>query len=313
MLKVKLITAPTVEPVTLAEMEEHLRLESNSLADDLASTQSIAPAEHAIAAAYSLEGAGVDVLNSQTVVYLVSGTNGASGTVDVKLQESDDDVTYTDVTSGAFAQVTEANDNTTYEKAYTGIKQYLRAVATVAAAACNFSVNIVTSSPLSIEDDYITRVIKAARRTIEKHISRRLINQTWEVALDAFPAANCIVLPYAPLSSVTSVKYFDTDDTENTFSSGDYYVDTYREPGQVVLNYGESWPVGTRRPTNAVIIRYVAGYGAAADDVPDEYKQAIMQLGAELYERREVTDNRKFHELPWSVQQLIGYDNLNLI
>lgn len=307
-LKTKLITAPTLEPVTLAEMEMHLRIESNDIESDLTSTQSIAPADHAVAAAYSLVGTGVDVLNSQTVVYLVSGTNSASATLDVKIQESDDDVTYTDVTGGAFTQVTTANDNATYEKAYTGIKQYIRTVATVAVDTCAFSTNVVTSSPVSIEDNYLTGLITSARRIIEKHTNKRLITQTWELALDSFPSASCIELPYAPLQTVTSVKYFETDSSENTFSSDDYEVDTYREPGQIVLGYSETWPSTTLRTVNGVIIRYVVGQGDARANVSEEYKQAIKILGAELYEHRESTDYRRFEELPWGVKQLIGYD-----
>ncbi len=312
-LKLKLHTAPTVEPVTLAEMEMHLRIESNDIANDLASTQSIAPADHATAAAFSLEGTGVDVLNSATVVYLVSGTNGASGTVDVKLQESDDDVTYTDVSSGAFAQVTEASDDATYEKAYTGVKQYLRVVATVATAACNFSVNIITSSPLSIEDSYITGLIATSRRTIELHTGRKMITQTWERAMNAYPRGNAITLPGAPLQSVTSINSYDVDDAATEFSSGGYFVDTYEEPGRVSLNYSTQWPSITLRPANGVIIRYVSGYGDAATAVPDMYKQAIKILGAHLYENREIgVTGTIFTELPWSVQTLIGYERLTI-
>jgi uncharacterized phiE125 gp8 family phage protein len=306
-MKTKLITAPTVEPVSLAEMELHLRIESNDIGTDLTSTQSLAPASRA---AGNHAGTGVDVLNSQTVVYVVSGTNEATGTLDVHIEESDDDVTYTDWDGGTFDQITTANDNATYEKEYTGNKQYIRAYATVANAACVFGVDVVTSSPYSVEDTYIEDLIKSARRLIELHTGRRFITQTWETALGSFPRGDKIELPYPPLQSVTSVKYYDTDDTEATFSSDDYYVDTYAEPGALSLNYGESWPSTTLRPANGVIVRYVVGYGDAESDVPEMYKQAIKILAAELYERREATDFKHFYELPWSVQQLLGYERM---
>ena len=315
-MKTKLITAPAIEPVSLAEMELHLRVESNNIASDLTSTQSIAPGSHAIAAAYSLEGTGVDVLNSQTVVYLVSGTNEATGTVTAKIQESDDDVTYADWTGGAFTVVTTSNDNATQEKAYTGSKRYIRVVATVANAACAFGVDIITSSPYSIEDTYIEDLIKSARRIIELHTGRRFITQTWELALDEFPSGDRIELPGAPLDAtapITSIIYYDVDDTAATFSSSYYFADTYSEPGAVALNYGDEWPTTVLRPTNGVIIKYVCGYGDEESDVPEMYKQAIKILAAELYERREATDFKHFYELPWSVQQLIGYERIWMI
>lgn len=310
-MKTKLITPPTIEPVSVAEMELHLRIESNDIASDLTSTQSIAPGSHAIAAAYSLEGTGVDVLDSQAVVYLVSGTNEATGTVTAKIQESDDDITYTDWTGGAFTVVTVSNDNATQEKAYTGSKQYIRVVVTVANAACAFGVDIITSSPYSVEDTYIEDLIKSARRIIELHTGRFFITQTWELALDEFPGSDRIALPGAPLQSTPiSIKYYDTDGTEATFSSSYYYVDTYAEPGAVVLNYGDSWPTTVLRPANGVVIQYTPGYGDEESDVPEMYKQAIKILAAELYEHREATDFKHFYELPWSVQQLIGYERI---
>jgi uncharacterized phiE125 gp8 family phage protein len=246
-IQTKLITAPAIEPVTLAEMEMHIRVSSNDIADDLSSTQSIAPADHAIAAAYSLEGTGVDVLNSNSVVYLSSGTNGVGGTVDAKIQESDDDVTYTDWAGGAFTQVTEANDNATQEIAYSGIKQYIRVVATVAVASCNFGANVITQSPLSVEDDYISGLITTSRQIIERIINKRFITQTWAKYLDEFPAGSDITPLYAPLKSVTSVNYYDTDGTEATFAASNYNVGTNREPGlirlkdeTVALNYSQN-------------------------------------------------------------------------
>ena len=312
-MKTKLYTAPTLEPVTLAELEEHLRLSSNSFADDIDSAQSIAPGSHAIAAAYSLLGTGVDVLNYRALVVLSAGACGAGGTVDVKVQESDDNTTFTDWTGGAFAQVTEANDLATYEKAYTGIKQYIRVVCTVAGAACEFGVSVVRESPQSVEDTYLTNLITSARRIIEAVLNRRLIEQTWELALEEFPRSDRIRIPYPPLQSITSVTYYDEDETAAVFSSDYYHVDTYDEPGHVVLASGQSWPSTTLRTVNGVIIRYVCGYGDAASDVPEEYRQATKMLAAELYEHREASDRlytTKFSELPYGVRMILGLDRV---
>lgn len=307
-IQTKLITAPALEPVTLAEMEMHLRISSNDIESDLQSTQSIAAADHAVAAAYSLEGTGVDVLNTGTVVYLHSGTNNAGATVDAKIQESDDDITYTDVSGGAFVQVTTANDNATQEKAYTGIKQYIRVVATVAVDSCAFCATIVTQSPLSVEDDYINSLITTSRQIIENITNKRFITQTWAKYMDSFPSGTDITPLYYPLQSVTTVNYYDTDSTEATFAASNYNVGTSREPGLIRLGYSKQWPTTTLRTLDGVIVTYVTGYGDARSDVPERFKQAIKILGAELYEHREATDYQSFKELPWSVQSILWLD-----
>ncbi len=279
---------PAIEPVTLTEALDHLRQSSSTFAEQMTASVSIAHESHAIAAAYSLVGTAVDVLNSQVLVLLESGTNGEGGTVDVKLQHSDDGSTYTDVTSGAFTQVTVANDNAIQEKAYTGGKQYLKAVATVAGAACSFGVTVLEGSNAGSDSDYISALITAARQWAEGYQNRAYITQTWQLWLDEFPSEDYIALPLPPLQSTDfAVDYYDTAGTKATMTATDYIVDTYRQPGRVVLAYGESWPSTTLRPANGVCITFKAGYGATAASVPRRIRQAILLRLADLYENRE--------------------------
>lgn len=307
-MALKLKTAPTVEPISLAEAKLHLRLDSGSLSDNITTYQSIVPGAHVVAANYTLIGASVDVLGYRAIVNLNSGTNGAGGTVDAKIQESDDNIAFTDWTGGAFIQVTTSNDNAVQEKAYTGTKQYIRVVSTVAVATCAFGVDVVREQPYSAEDTLISALITAARNYCEGRLERALITQTWYLWLDNWPNEDYIELLKPPLSSVTSVTYYDTDDTVATFASANYFVDSVSEPGRICLNYGKSWPSTTLRPYNGVCVEFVCGYGVTSASVPAMTKAAMLLLLGHLYENREAGTERALTEIPFGVEELLAMD-----
>jgi len=192
-------TAPTVEPISLAVAKAHLRIDSEDFADDVSTEISIAPGDHVVAASYSLVGSSVEVSGYDVLVNLVSGTNGTGGKVDVKLQESNDDSTWSDVTSGAFTQVTEANDNAVQEKAYTGAYLYIRVLATVATATCDFGVTVIKKAGPAVEEDLLSALITAARQDCEKFQNRAYVTQTWELWLDKWPAKDYIEVPMPPM------------------------------------------------------------------------------------------------------------------
>lgn len=110
------------------------------------------------------------------------------------------------------------------------------------------------------DDNLITTLIPAAREYCEAFQNRAYITQTWEMWLDSWPEGNEIRIPRPPLQSVSSIKYYGTDDTEYTFDAANYFVDTESEPGRVVLKYGKSWPTITLRPTNGICVTFIAGY-----------------------------------------------------
>ena len=141
--------------------------------------------------------------------------------------------------------------------------------------------NVVASD----DDLLIAALIQAAREQVESDTSRALVNQTWRLKLhDWF--ADLIELPRPPLQSVTSIKYLDADDVEQTLPVAYYKVDADRTPGVIWKAPDYTWPTVSAQP-NAVTITYVAGYGAAATAVPARARQAILLLVAHWYRARE--------------------------
>ncbi len=156
----------------------------------------------------------------------------------------------------------------------------------------------------ALDDLLISNDILVARETIEKRSQRALITQTWDYWLDAFPTDDYLTIPLPPLQSITSIKYYDVNNTEFTLSVSDYFVDTKSEPGRVALADGASWPGTTLRKINGVAVRFVAGYGAAGSSVPQMLRQVILFLVGHFYENREAT-SQGIYKLPFGVDDLL--------
>ncbi|HEY3363953.1 MAG TPA: head-tail connector protein [Symbiobacteriaceae bacterium] len=304
------VTPPAVEPLTLAEVKTHLRLDTTDLATNILPVQSIAPGSHGIAASYSLKGAGVNVTGYQAVVVLEAGAFGTGGTVNAKLQESDQDVdgSYVDVVGGAFAQATTANNNATYEMSYTGTKAYVRFVATVAMAACEFGATVIKSAVTSVEDDLLNALITVARQTAELHLRRALITQTWNLVLDQFPYdEDRLTIPLPRLQSIGTISYVNSANISANWDSSNYIVDTGSEPGRLILAYARLWPIYIPQSANSVTIPFTCGYGSTADKVPQPIRQGLKLLISHLYENREtVITGRGMQaiEVPFTVDAL---------
>lgn len=141
----------------------------------------------------------------------------------------------------------------------------------------------------SEEDDLVEMLITAARRQAEATELRRALNtQTWDYFLDAFPCeyGGRIKVPRPPLQSVTSIKYIDTAGVEQVLDPSLYQVDTKSQPARIYPAYGHTWP-STRCVPNAVTVRFVAGYGNAIEDVPEEIRQALKVMVKTGYDHRE--------------------------
>lgn len=138
-------------------------------------------------------------------------------------------------------------------------------------------------------DPLLGMFISAARAHAETELHRYLVTQTLDAYFDEFPRYcnprfqdRTIRLP--PLQTVSAITYVDPDGTTQTLAADQYVVDANSQPARIGAAYGVSWP-STREQQNAVKVRFVAGYGAAAS-VPACIKNWMLLRIAALWENR---------------------------
>jgi len=139
------------------------------------------------------------------------------------------------------------------------------------------------------EESLIESLITVARLMCEEYLFRRIGVQTLELRDKGFPVNNApIVLP-APLISVTSIKYLDTSNVEQTLDEDDYVVSD-SAPGLIIpVN---SWPY-TSAAGDSLRVVFVAGYSSPGESpmqseaLPTTIKTAMLMQIADMFENRE--------------------------
>lgn len=136
------------------------------------------------------------------------------------------------------------------------------------------------------EDSEIQSLIEDATRFCEDRIGQQFLTATWRYSLTAFPTGS-IIVPRAPLISVTSIAYVDTNRASQTLATTEYQVDTDNRPGRIAEAPLKFWPDTDPDTFNAVKVTYTAGYGATPADVPPAAKRAIKIMVSHWYHTRE--------------------------
>lgn len=164
-------------------------------------------------------------------------------------------------------------------------------------------------------DSHILRLIRAATADVERHTRRALITQTWRLSLSDWPfdrpyyrkyagAVGRVYLPRPPLQSVSSIVYVDDAGSDVTLSTSLYQVTADASPGFIEPAYGEVWPTLRPETVEPVTITYVAGFGADASAVPEQYKNVIYELVAFRFMNRGDAQMDIPKHIKWSLSAL---------
>jgi uncharacterized phiE125 gp8 family phage protein len=132
-------------------------------------------------------------------------------------------------------------------------------------------------------DDLLARLIAAATASVEIDTGARLMPQTLRIEYDGFPD-DALDLGIYPIQSVTSVKYDDTSEAEQTLATSGYWEDLSGRYPRLVPN--EIWPAVQALKPSSVRVVVVAGYADAAS-VPGDLRHAILLRVSELFNNRD--------------------------
>lgn len=157
------------------------------------------------------------------------------------------------------------------------------------------------------EDTLIDGLIGAATQYVQTASGRQLITATFKYRIDRFPMV--IILPRAPVLSVTSIKYNDSNGDVQTLAASKYTTDLNRLPSRIVPAFGDTWP-NTQGHIDDVTVEFVAGYGTNGSDVAAHLRAAVMQLTAHLYTNRGVAVEKALTSIPMTFHALIDTDRV---
>lgn len=134
-------------------------------------------------------------------------------------------------------------------------------------------------------------------------LGRAMITQTW-AQWHPRPYGE-LILMMGPFQSISEITYIDPDGIEQTANTADFEVLRHHDRRLLRPKNLKAWPSTDIRP-DAFKIEYVAGYGDAATDVPDDILAAVVMLAAHFYEHREAFTETQMHEVPMAVESIMN-------
>lgn len=134
-------------------------------------------------------------------------------------------------------------------------------------------------------DEHLYQLIDRARDEFEADCDLCISSQTWKVYTDDMEDG--MQLYKGPIQSITSIKYYDTNNTQQTLSTSIYNFDSANR--MIRLQYNQLWPVATTR-WDAWEITYLCGFST----IPPMAVQAMLILIEKYFLGREALKEPEF-------------------
>ena len=144
---------------------------------------------------------------------------------------------------------------------------------------------------ISDDDTLIQAMIDTATKQTENYTGLQLVDATYVQALDVW--SDTIEMLKNPVSSITSIKYYDENDALQTLPATDFILDDFSVPNRLVKDVDATLPTIKDKP-NAIEITFVAGQTTIDAPLLSYIKIQV----ATFYENREEFNAMKMNEHP---------------
>lgn len=134
-------------------------------------------------------------------------------------------------------------------------------------------------------DQHLYELIDIAREEFETDCDMCIAPQTWKVYTDHID--DCMQLQKGTIQSITSIKYYDSSNVQQTLATSVYGFDVANR--KIMLKYDQSWPSFTNR-WDAWEITYLCGYTTP----PPVAVQAMLILIEKYFLGREALKEPQF-------------------
>ena len=163
------------------------------------------------------------------------------------------------------------------------------------------------------DDTFIDGLVSAAQRVLDGPqgmVGKALVTQSWTLTRERLMGRDRLQIPVMPFGSVTTLRYYDADNVEQTANvANDYTVFGNEDYGYI--EPVTAWPAMYDRP-DALELVFVAGYGGLSA-VPANIIHAAKMMVGHWYENREAVVDYSVNNVPIAVHDLVNIDRIGWV
>jgi uncharacterized phiE125 gp8 family phage protein len=123
-------------------------------------------------------------------------------------------------------------------------------------------------------DAMVQTYIESATKSLEQKANLCLKPQTWTAYFEQSEVVERLFIYKYPITAISSIKYYDSDNVLQTISSGDYTAIFSLRPSEIIFDDTPS--VYDR--SDALQIEFVAGFTTVPDDIILALKQRCYKV-----------------------------------